>query len=102
VRLAVFIPAAKKNHPVLAVPPAINAVSSANINAQLRHTLAHRFRIAHIAGFDLPQSGIDASLRQSVAKSCHPLSERVSPVLFPVVDNFHHENDCSIKATIAF
>jgi hypothetical protein len=81
------------------VPSAINSVSSANINAQLCNTFANRLCVAHVARFDLAQSGIDASLRQSVAKSCHPLSERMSPVLFPVVDEFDHKNKCSIEAT---
>src|ERR1019366_7596752 len=97
--LAVFISSAEKDDPMLAVPSAIYPIPSANINTQRRHAFAHRLSVTEIAGFNLPQSCRDAGFRNFVPKRRDPLDERRTSVLIPVVDEFDHENDCSIKAT---
>ena len=82
------------------IAPAINPVTGTDINSQFRYTFAHRLAVAKVPGFSLAQPGYDTSFCFCVAQSCHPLPERVFPALFLVVDEFEHENKCSIKATI--
>jgi hypothetical protein len=75
---------------VLTVTAAINPVTGTDINAQLRHTLAHWLSVTEIAGFDLAQSCRDAGFRNFVSKRRDPLDERRTSVLIPVVDEFDH------------
>ena len=84
---------------MLAVASAINPIPSANINSQFCHALAHWFCIAKVAGFDLSQSCRDSGFCHFVPERRDPLDERGTPVLIPVVNEFDHKDDCSIKAT---
>lgn len=81
------------------VPAAIDSVSGADMNPQLRHTLTHRLCVAKIARFDLSQSSSDPGFCLFVAECRDPLYKRRTSVLFLVVDEFDHGNECSIKAT---
>jgi hypothetical protein len=61
------------------------------MNPQFHHTLAHRLRVAQIAGFNLPESGSDADLGHFVANAAEPFGIRFAPILVLVTDEFDHE-----------
>jgi hypothetical protein len=84
--LTALVSAAEKNDPTHSAPSAINPVSSAHINAQLRYAFTHRLCVTEIASFNLAQSGSYAGFRNFVPKGRDPLDEWRVSILLPVVD----------------
>jgi hypothetical protein len=76
---------------LLAVPPAIHPVSGSDADSQFHHALANRLPVSQVSIFDLCKPKDDSSFRHLVSDRRDPLSERVSSVGFPVVEELNHE-----------
>jgi len=72
------------------MPSAIHPISGANVNPQFRYALAHRFRVAQVAGFNLAEPGGNADLGRFVAKTAEPFGVWFTPILVLVTDKFDH------------
>jgi hypothetical protein len=89
--IGALVPAAQKDDPVLPVLCAVHSISSANVNPQFHHALANWLRVPKVSRFDLTQSHNNAGLGHFVSDCRDPVSERISPILLLVVDEFNHE-----------
>ena len=70
------------------MPRAINPIPRSGMDPQFDNAVAHRLRIAQVAGFNLAKSCSDANLGNFVANAAKPFGIWFAPILLLVTDEF--------------
>ena len=76
-----LVSAAEQNDRDLTVSSKIDAISRADVNPQLGHSIANRLGIPEIAGLQPQQANTDTGLGGLVAQSLEPFSKRLAAIL---------------------
>ena len=88
-RLTAFIATTQQQNESSAVSPAVDAVTSTHMQAQLDDTFADRLTIAKIAGLHLAQPNPYASLRQLVTHAGKPFCKWLPTIVTLISKDFH-------------
>jgi hypothetical protein len=89
-RLSGLITTTKQDDECRSVPPAIDPVSGALIDAKLDHSLADRFAIAECPSLDLANPSRNSGLCAFIAEALEPLIEWALARVLPIDDQVEH------------